>query len=131
HIQRADLDRQTRENLAAPAPQRARDVAGAAAPRALLPPGLLVRVTNVAAPLLRPRASAGVRLVGDDDLVHQRFVELASEQCVRRSYARPPLPLLVGDLQLHHAPLAPVAGAALAAGAGAALAAGAGAALGD
>src|SRR6266511_2623892 len=79
---RASCDRieHIRENLAASAPQRARDVPGAGAAGALLAPGLLVRVAHVAAPFLRARAAAGVRLVGRDHLVHQRFVILAPEQ---------------------------------------------------
>ena len=118
---------QIRENLAASAPQRARDVPGAGAARALLAPGLLVRVADIAAPLLRARAAAGVGLVGRDHLVHQRFVVLAPEQRVGGGHRRRALPLLVDELELHYAPLA--AGGA-ACGALAAWAA-AGAALAD
>src|SRR5207302_8847505 len=131
HFLREVLVRQIRENLAAPAPQRARNVAGTGTACALLPPGLLVRVADVAAPLLRAGAAAGVRLIGDDYLMHQRFVELASEQCVGGGHGRRTFALLVDELELHHAPLAAGAGAALAAGAEAALAAGAGVALAD
>src|SRR5258708_7453036 len=60
--------------------------------------------------------------------MHQRFVELASEQCVGGGHGGRALALFVEELELHYAPFAG-AGAGLAADAGVALAAGADAAL--
>ena len=46
--------------------------------------GFLVEWLHRAAILLRARAQAGVRLVGDHQLVHQRLVEFAAEHVVGR-----------------------------------------------
>src|SRR5207247_606376 len=124
HLLREVLVGQIRENLAASAPQWARDVPGAGATGALLAPRFLVRMANVAAPLLRAGAAAGVGLVGRDHLVHQRLVVLTPAQRVGGRDRRRPLPLRADELELHPDPLAADAGGGLAdwAGAGAALA---------
>src|SRR3954466_12251891 len=83
HLLREVLVGRVREDLAATAPQRARGHAGARAAGALLPPGLLGRVIDRAAILLRAGRQARVRLVGDHQLVHQRLVEFATEDGVR------------------------------------------------
>src|SRR5215831_4579015 len=86
-------------------------------------------MAHIAATFLGARPEASVRLVGDDDLVHQRFVVLAPEERVGSRDRGRALALVVEDLELHHAPLAAGAGlaaaAGLAAGAAAGLAAGA------
>src|SRR5262249_7733719 len=99
------------------------------APAAFVRSGVLWRVAPVAAALLLARSEPPVRLVGDDDLVHQRFVVLAPEESVGGRDRGRALALVVEDLELHHAPFAAGAGfaaaAGLAAGAAAGLAAGA------
>src|SRR6516165_3988548 len=82
HLLREVLFRQAREDLAATAPERAVRLAGARAPGALLRPGLLVRLVDVAAGLLLARALASVRLESGHHLVNQRLVVVASEQRV-------------------------------------------------
>src|SRR4029434_10796358 len=67
-------------------PQGAVRLARTCAAGALLCPGLLVRLVDVGATLLGTRALARVRLVGDHDLVDQRFVVFAAEQRVGRGY---------------------------------------------
>ena len=90
-----------REDPAAAAPQRRRGHAGARAAGALLAPRLLGRVLDLAAVLLRARALARVGLVGDDDLVHQRFVVVAAEHGVGRVDLRGRLALVVEELEFH------------------------------
>src|SRR5690606_8660981 len=60
----------------------ARGHAGARPPGALLPPRLARRMAHRAAVLLRARTAPRIRLVGDDQLVHQRLVEIAREDRV-------------------------------------------------
>src|SRR5258708_1966781 len=95
------------EGASAATPERRRRHAGARAAGALLAPRLLGRVAHLAARLLRARALAAVRLVGDDDLVHQRLVVRASEEGLGSVDRLLRLALLVDDLEFHY--LAPFA----------------------
>src|SRR5262249_35292417 len=74
---------------------------------ALLAPGLAGGVAHFAARLLLARALAAVRGVRDDDLVHERFVEVAAEELVGRLNALLGFALVVDDLEFHY--LAPFA----------------------
>ena len=73
------------------------EVMPARARRCLLAPRLLGGVVHRAAVLLRARADARVRLVGDDELVHQRLVEIAREHCVF-AFTAPLLPTILSSM---------------------------------
>src|SRR5690606_23366118 len=78
----AVVARARRERDAAARPQRAARAAVARATGALLAPGLLAAAADVGAVLLRLGAGAGARHVGDQHLVHQRFVVALAEHAV-------------------------------------------------
>src|SRR5690606_10291475 len=78
------LFRRVGEHATTPTPQRGRGHAGAGAARALLAPRLLGGMLDRAAILLGAVAATGIGLVGHDDLVYQRFVELATEDGIGR-----------------------------------------------
>src|SRR6185369_7979803 len=94
-----------RENPPAPTPQRAAIATGTSTTRTLLAPRLGGGMTDFGAILLLTVAGTSIRLISDDDLVHQRFVEIATEQHVRSLQLGGFLTLFVNNLEFHVAPL--------------------------
>src|SRR5690606_7210084 len=106
--------RRIREGTATPTPDRRGSHPGTGAASAFLAPGLLGGMLDGAAVLLGAVAHAGVGLVGHDDLVHQRFVEVAAEDLVGSSNGGRGLTLIVQELEFHGS--CPFLGVALTAG---------------
>ena len=86
---------------AASTPQRRRGHAAAGATRALLTPGLLGRVTHEFTAQLSARALTGVGLVGNHELVHQRFVVFAAEHGIGRGLLARLLTLFIEYIEFH------------------------------
>src|SRR5690606_6922052 len=72
-----------RECTTASTPQRRGSHTSACTTGALLAPGLAGGMLDGCTILLCTVAATGIGLEGNDDLVHQRFVELAAEHGVR------------------------------------------------
>src|SRR5690606_14848971 len=105
--------RRVGERATTPTPQRRRGHTGARAAGTLLAPGLLGAVLDFGAVFLGAVATACVGLVGHDDLVNQRFVEVATEDGVRRAESSG-LTLVVQELEIHVAYAPFLAGALMA-----------------
>ena len=61
-------------------------------------------MANFGTVLLGTVAATGIGLVGNDDLMDQRLVVLASEECIGGLQTAGFLPLFVNEFEFHHAP---------------------------
>src|SRR5690606_15788611 len=105
--------RRVEERTTTPTPQWRRGHSGASSTRTLLTPGILGAVLDFASVILGAVATACVSLSGNDDLVNQRFVEVATENGVRRAESSG-LTLVVQELEIHVAYAPFLAGALMA-----------------
>src|SRR5690606_11219828 len=95
------LVRRARESTATPTPQRRGSHPCTSTTRTLLAPRLACGMLNSCTVLLGTVATTGIGLEGDHDLMHQRFVELATEYGIRSGNGGSGLTLIIQELEFH------------------------------
>src|SRR5690606_12332443 len=99
--------RRVRECTTTSTPDRGRRHTGTSAPGAFLAPWFFRAVLDLFAIFLGAITGTCVCLIGNHDLVNQRFVEITTEDCVRCADGCVRLTLIVQELKIHY--LAPFA----------------------
>src|SRR5690606_8539795 len=89
------------ERTATPTPQRRGSHTCTCTARTLLAPRLAGGVLDFSTVLLSTVATTGIGLEGHYDLMHQRFVELATEHGVRSGNGGSGLTLIIQELEFH------------------------------
>src|SRR5690606_23170984 len=95
------LVRRARESTATPTPQRRGSHPCTSTTRTLLAPRLAGGMLDSCTVLLGTVAATGIGLEGDHDLMHQRFVEFATEHSVRSGNGGSGLTLIIQELEFH------------------------------
>src|SRR5690606_14031089 len=90
-----------RERTAASTPDGRGSHTGASTARAFLAPWLLGAVLDGIAAFLGAIAAAGISLERDNDLMHQRFVEVATENGIGCGNRSGGLTLVIQELEFH------------------------------